>query len=141
MPLKPWILRRIRRELDKYPFVLENNEETIRFQFGKYIIQVNELAGYPFSPPRITIDGKILSYASSSLFPSRLIGEYSKKYNCPCCVSITCPDNWSPSFGIIHILHEFVGFVEKLKTHQKIKIFQSVNLPEDMIYEITSFLQ
>lgn len=139
MPIQPWLLRRLERELAEYPFFID--DETIHFSFGKYAIQISELGrrGYPFSPPRVTINGKNLSY-TPTYFPPRLIEGYAKKYKCPCCVSIMCPDNWSPSFRITDILNEYVGFVEKLKTFQKLKMFQAVRLPDDMIYEVASFL-
>jgi hypothetical protein len=50
-----------------------------------------------------------------------------------------CPDNWSPTLGITDILKEFLEFVETLKTFQKLKMFQDVDLPDDMIFEIASF--
>ena len=140
MPLKQWLLKRLTRELHDYQPVIDNEEETVTFQYGKYYIQVSELSkGYPFSPPRVSIDGKILAY-TPSFFPSRLISEYSAKHKCPCCVSITCPDNWSPSFRITDILKEFLEFVETLKTFQKMKMFNGANLPDDMIFEIASFI-
>jgi hypothetical protein len=138
MPIKPWQLKRLNRELRDYTFVLENDEETICFHFGKYFITLRDFARYPFFPPRVSIDGKELLY-TSAYFPPRLLEDYSKKHECPCCVSIMCPDNWSPSFGILDILNEYVSFVEKLITFQKLKMFQGVRLPDDMIYEITSF--
>lgn len=140
MPLKPWLLHRLSRELEDYqPVVIDDVKETVTFQYGKYTIQVSDLnQGYPFKPPRVSVDGKILAY-TPSFFPPRLISEYSKKHKCPCCVSITCPDNWSPSFRITDILKEYLDFVEKLKTFQKLKMFNGVNLPDDMIFEISSF--
>jgi ubiquitin-protein ligase len=128
------------RELEDYqPVVIDNVKETVTFQYGKYTIQVSDLnQGYPFKPPCVSIDGKILAY-TPSFFPPRLITDYAKKYDCPCCVSITCPDNWSPAFRITDILKEFLVFTEKLKTFQKLKMFAGVDLPDDMIFEINSF--
>ena len=140
MPLKPWLLNRLSRELEDYqPVVIDDVKETVTFQYGKYTIQVIDLnQGYPFKPPCVSIDGKILAY-TPSFFPPRLITDYAKKYDCPCCVSITCPDNWSPAFRITDILKEFLVFTEKLKTFQKLKMFAGVDLPDDMIFEINSF--
>jgi hypothetical protein len=138
MPIKPWQLKRLNRELRDYTFVLENDEETICFHYGKYFITVSDFTRYPFFPPQISIDGKLLSY-TSFYFPRRLLEDYSKKHACPCCVSIMCPENWSPALGILDILKEYVGLVEKLKTFQKLKMFRCVRLPDDTIYEITSF--
>lgn len=36
--MKPWQLKRLNRELRDYPFVLQNDEDTICFHFGKYFI-------------------------------------------------------------------------------------------------------
>ena len=137
--MRSWLLNRLNRELVDHPFVLDEKKETIHFSFEKYSIQISALDSYPFSPPRVTIDGKILSY-THTYFPARLINDFSKHNNCPCCVSILCPENWSPSFKILDILKEYVIFVEKLKTRQKLKMFHGVKLPDDMIYEIASFL-
>jgi len=136
--MKPWQLKRLNRELRDYPFVLQSDEDTISFHFGKYFIIASDFSRYPFFPPQISIDGKPLSY-TPSYFPPRLLEDYSKKHPCPCCVSIMCPENWSPSFGIKDILHEYVLFVNKLITFQKLKMFKGAKLPNDMIYEIASF--
>jgi ubiquitin-protein ligase len=123
MPFKPWLLNRLRKELKDYDSVMIDDEnETVSFQYGKYDIHVREFSkGYPFAPPRVSINGKTLAY-TPSFFPARLISDYSAKHKCPCCVSIMCPDNWSPTFGIADILKEFLEFVETLKTFQKTEI-------------------
>ena len=141
MPLKPWLIKRLMRELQDYDSVIDDVNETVNFQYGKYDIHVSEFSkGYPFQPPCVSINGKTLAY-TPSFFPPRLISEYSKKHKCPCCVSITCPDNWSPAFRITDILKEFLEFVETLKTFQKLQTFRDVNLPDDMIFEIASFFK
>ena len=58
MPIKPWQLKRLNRELRDYPFVLQNDEDTICFHFGKYFIK----ASVSLFPPQISIDGKPLSF-------------------------------------------------------------------------------
>lgn len=139
MSITPWQISRLNRELIHYTLV---DEETIRFQFKKYTIQVSGFAQYPFHPPhQISIDGKILSY-SPSYFPPRLIEGYSEKHGCPCCSSIMYEKNWSPSLRIIDILHEYERFIKNLKTFQQIQFFNHVNvkLPDDIISEIISFL-
>jgi len=139
MPLKPSLQKRLARELKDYPYVLDDDEKTIRFQYSKYAVIIREFnQDYPFKPPQVTIDEKLLSY-TPSFFPPRLLEEYCKTHKCPCCVSITCPDNWSPSFKITDILKEYLDFVEKLKTFQKLKMFKDVQLPDDMIFEISSY--
>ena len=144
MPIKQWQLNRIRSELGggDESFSYNEGEETVQFRYGKYDVQMSELTHYPFYPPLIHINGKHLSYTPKH-YPKRLYEEHtSSKYNnkCPCCVSIYCPDKWAPSLGINHIMNEYIAFVEKLKTYQKIKIFRDVMLPDDMIGEIISFL-
>jgi ubiquitin-protein ligase len=137
--MKPWLFRRLERELADHPFTSDGEDETVRFNFGKYAVEAYVGENYPFSPPRLTIDGKTLSY-TPTFFPPNLLASYAKEYTCPCCVSITCPDNWSPAFHILDVLREYVDFVEKLKTFQKMRMFRRVALPDDMIYEIGSFL-
>ena len=144
MPVKQWQLNRIKHELgggdDSFSF--DEDEDTVQFRYGKYMVKMSDLTHYPFYPPRMNINGRSLSY-NPRHFPKRLYEEHtSSKYNnkCPCCVSIYCADNWAPSLGIKHIMNEYIAFVETLKTYQKIKIFRDVMLPDEMIQEIISFL-
>jgi ubiquitin-protein ligase len=142
MPIKQWQLTRIRRELadidDSFFF---DGEETIEFQYGKYAVIMSGLTSYPFSPPHVNINGQILSYTPRN-FPKRLYKEHTLTYphKCPCCVSIYCTENWSPALGIKHIMKEYIEFIEKLKTYQKIRMFQGIRMPDDIIKEIISFL-
>ena len=138
MAITPRQISRLNRELSDYPYTLID-EETIQFQYKKYSIQVGGFTSYPFHPPQVSIGGKILSY-SSHFFPSRSTKGYSKKHGCPCCTSIVCANNWSPSLGIIAILNEYELFIKNLKVFQQKQVFQYVNLPDDMIGEILSFL-
>jgi hypothetical protein len=139
--IKPWQLKRIQTELTDHAYTFDG-DETIEFRYAdKYEVKMSDLNRYPFFPPQTIIDGIAMSYASLA-FPRRLYAEYFLKHDnkCPCCMSIACENNWSPSLGIMDILKEYFGFVETLKTYQKIKIFRDVNLPDDMINEIISFL-
>ena len=142
MPIKQWQLNRIRKELanidDSFVF---DGEETVEFRYGKYAVEISGLTSYPFFPPHVNIDGQILSYTPRN-FPERLYKEHLLTYlnKCPCCMSIYCADNWSPSLGIKHIMKEYIGFIEKLKTYQKIRMFQDIRLPDGIIKEIISFL-
>jgi hypothetical protein len=141
MPIKPWQLKRIQIELIDHAYTFDGDETIEFFYANKYQVKMCDLVRYPFHPPQITIDGITLSYASST-FPRRLYAEYFLQNNnkCPCCISIACANNWSPSLGIIDVMKEYVRFVETLKTYQKIKIFGDIHLPEDIIKEIISFL-
>lgn len=138
MSITPRQISRLNRELKEHPFMFID-EETIKFNFKKYTIQVSAFAQYPFHPPKVSINGKILSY-SPYFFPSRSIEGYSGKHGCPCCTSIMCANNWSPSLGIISILNEYELFIKNLKKFQQIQVFKHVKLPDDMIGEIISFL-
>jgi ubiquitin-protein ligase len=66
---------------------------------------------YPFSSPKIYINeepyGKILSDKFLNL--NKFISEKMRKFyskNCLCCSSITCSNNWSPSFSINNLIKE-----------------------------------
>jgi len=66
---------------------------------------------YPFSPPKLYINeepyGKILSDKFLNL--NKFISEKMRKFyskNCLCCSSITCSNNWSPSFSINNLIKE-----------------------------------
>ena len=95
---------------------------------------------YPFRPPKITINNIRLIY-DMSLFPARLWKKHFDTFNkCMCCDNIQCPSKWSPVFNIFDIINEYESFKERLKTIQKKYMFQFVNLPDDMIYEICGYL-
>jgi len=138
MSITPRQISRLNKELSEYPYTFTNNE-SIAFVFKKYSIQVDGFLLYPFHPPQVSINGRILSY-SPSFFPLRMLEEYAKIHGCPCCTSITCPNNWSPSLGLLAILEEYETFIQKLKTFLQVKVFKQVILPDDMIGEIIAYL-
>lgn len=66
---------------------------------------------YPFSPPKIKINNQSYHYFLQS--------NNLKKINlkkCLCCSSIVCPNNWTPSYGIIHIINEIYNNIYIKKT-------------------------
>uniref|UniRef100_A0A6C0CPB8 Uncharacterized protein n=1 Tax=viral metagenome TaxID=1070528 RepID=A0A6C0CPB8_9ZZZZ len=131
--------RRLHRELDKYsPIFLEDYNRVIFSYFNK-VVSVLLDEKYPFYCPIIILNNEIMSYTSQK-FPNRLLTEYVEKNGCPCCSSMTCPDNWSPALGIINILEEYDTFINKLKMYQKIRMTKRLKIPDDMIGIIISFL-
>jgi len=131
--------KRLKRELHGYEYQHTSAYTTSFIYNGKkvYIVHNNL---YPFTPPRITINHVPLSYSRTS-FPPRLWEKYYDQYHkCMCCENIQCPEKWSPTLNIFDILKEYESFKDKLKTIQKKYMFQFINLPDDMIYEILGYL-
>ena len=131
--------KRIRRELRDYDYQHTSAYTTLFLYKGK-IVEINHNSHYPFIPPRITIDDVPLCYSRNS-FPPRLWDKYYDQFKkCMCCENIRCPEKWSPTFSVFNILNEYELFKDKLKTIQKKYMFQFINLPDDMIYEILGYL-
>lgn len=135
----PSWFRRIWNELKDYDHIIENNVFTLNYNQKQYIIDVGKF--YPFRPPELIISNcNIISY-NPRLYPIRLWNAYKKETGeCICCHNMLCPDNWSPACRIFHVIHEYETFIERLKTIQKKRIFQHVQLPDDMIYYILDFV-
>ena len=136
---RPSWYRRIYNELKNYEHSIEGNMFILKYNQKRYTIDVGNY--YPFRPPELILSNQhIISY-SPKLYPNRLWTEYQKETGeCMCCHNLLCPDNWSPANNIVHVIDEYEAFIDRLKTIQKKRIFQSVNLPDDMIYYICMFL-
>ena len=132
--------RRIRKELINYDIHIDNDSNSVEFDFKGDHIRAHFLRPYPFNPPIMYKNGTRISFEPSQ-FPKRLIAQYTESARpCMCCNTITCPNNWSPVRRILHILSEYNTFIDQLKIYHKIRIFQDVYLPDDMIKNIVSFL-
>ena len=132
--------RRIRRELKNYDIHIDCDSNSVEFEFEGDRIRAHFLRPYPFNPPIMYKNGRHISFEPSQ-FPKRLMAQYTKSARpCMCCNTITCPNNWSPVHCILHILREYNTFINQLKIYHKIRIFQDICLPDDIIKSIVSFL-
>jgi hypothetical protein len=131
--------KRLMRDLRDYEYQHTSIYSTSFIYKDKNVdIEHNNL--YPFRPPKITINNVNIIY-SRNLFPTRLWKKHFDTFNkCMCCENLLCPGKWSPTLNIFDILNEYEAFKERLKTIQKKYMFQFVNLPDDMIYEIMGYL-
>ena len=133
---------RIRKDITEYTdtYTYNADENTMSFRYDNKDI-VMHIDNFPFKPPKIDINTKPLIYCPSN-FPRRLWDRYMHRYpdKCPCCKSILCGNNWTPSYRISHIFTEYNDFKEQLKTFAKILVFEHSFLPDDMIREIITFL-
>ena len=118
--------------------VIENSNE-LYFNYKNKNMHVIFTRPYPFNPPDIYIDDKYLTY-TYSCFPNSLLNHYITKHSCMCCKSVLCSNNWSPMFTLKTIFDEYFTFVEILKNYSRVRIFKYINLPDDMIHEIVSYL-
>lgn len=134
--------KRIKRELMNYNYVCNYNSEPnsvlLNFNEKRVIIKMKN---YPYKPPKIIINDKALIYCPS-VFPIRAWQMYIKLYpgQCPCCKTILCEYNWSPCYGIIQILREYYGLIDKFKIICGILMVGRLQLPDDIIREISSYL-
>jgi hypothetical protein len=133
------IKRRLHYELRLYSPVFSDNYSNVTFKYFEKTVSVPLDKTYPFYCPIISVNNQYINY-NLNKFPKRLLTEYVEKNGCPCCHSMTCPDNWSPALGIINILTEYDTFINKLKMYQKIRMTKKLKIPDDMIGMIISFL-
>jgi len=131
--------KRLSRDLRGYEYHHTSVSST-SFLYKNKTINIEHNNEYPFRPPKIAINNVRLVY-DMSLFPTRLWKKHFDVFNkCMCCENLLCNGKWSPVFNIFDILNEYEAFKEKLKIIQKKYMFQFVNLPDDMIYEILGYL-
>ena len=135
-----WVKRRLTKELHEVEYEIDDNERVVNMHYLNKDIRVLIPPNYPFIPPKIYINDHRLSYNPAN-FPRRLWNTYCKHHPCPCCSNRLCANNWSPSRTIVSVMDEYNQFVNVLKTYHNFFIFQHKNsLPDDMLYEIFSFL-
>lgn len=131
--------RRLHNELNKYSPIFSDDYLNVSFNYLNKEVSVILDKYYPFRCPIVFYNKQYISYRINSI-PKRLLQEYVQKKGCPCCSSMTCPDNWSPALGIVNILREYETFMDTLKMYQKIRMTKYLQLPDDMIYVIITFL-
>tara|TARA_B100000524_G_scaffold319927_1_gene200117 strand:- start:102 stop:626 length:525 start_codon:yes stop_codon:yes gene_type:complete len=96
-----------------YNIVKFNNYELIiNLKIDKNVFGIEILISnlYPFEPPKVKINNKTYHFLLQSNNLKKI--NYEK---CLCCSSIICPDNWVPSYGIIHIINEIYQNIYKKK--------------------------
>jgi len=62
-----------------------------------------------------------------------IIDRYGLNAECVCCHNITC--EWAPSYGIEHMLKEYIKLHNYYKMFYKFRIFQKINGFDDLIYK------
>ena len=131
--------RRITKELTGYEYIIQNNFITLNYKEKQFLIEISN--HYPFRPPHLlTCNNKIISYSPMN-YPDKIWKQYRNDHNrCICCENMMCPDNWSPARVILHVVDEYLDFINALKTIIKKNICKKLRLPDDMIYMITSYL-
>jgi len=69
----------------------------------KFIINEN----YPFTPPKIFInDDNYNKFLNLRSLRFNSVLKYMKGYECLCCKSIICQNNWSPGYTIKNLINE-----------------------------------
>lgn len=131
--------KRVTKELTGYDYMIQNNFITLNYKEKYFLIEVPKY--YPFRPPQLlTCNNRIVSYNPRN-YPPNLWNQYRIEYNrCMCCENIMCPDNWSPARVILHVVNEYLDFINALKTILEKNICKKIKLPDDIIYVITSYL-
>ena len=122
--IKPAYLKRIQIEvpelLEKYSDVTiyyNKIQITIIIKNIKFILD----SCFPFAPPKVRVNN--ISYIQFLRAPTQRINKLINyfKQDCPCCKTIVCVRNWTPSTRILTIMEEIEKFVQ-LKEKIKYKI-------------------
>jgi hypothetical protein len=98
---------------------------------GDYTIKYSFMMpqNYPFIPPRISINGKNhLEFCNLHSDRFRTVLQYIKGFDCLCCHSYICKNNWNPGLTLDHIL-------KQINEYKKIKYDISLKLLADKIKE------
>ena len=98
---------------------------------------------YPFLFPKMFVhddfkDGPGIEYISWFLKlkdkNKNIIEQLGLKFDCVCCENITC--NWAPSYGVSHMIDDFIKNYEIYITLDKFRIiYQKINGFDELIYK------
>jgi|TARA_B110000093_G_scaffold150728_1_gene164860 ubiquitin-protein ligase len=138
-------MKRFKRDLEKESIeYFLNDDSYAKFQYNKYNIEMSITEAYPFHPPIVIINNKKISYSPYGI-PDRIYSIFLSHFKwCPCCRSITCFNNWAPSFSVIDIVKEYIKFINSMKSYYKMHILTTenidLNLPYEIIKEILSYV-
>ena len=138
--MTPLSLKRITRDLKNYTFVINENN-IVNVQYKNYQVSFFLNEDYPFKPPFLYLDNKLLNY-KYNYFPQRIFKLYiDNGHECPCCTNITCHGRWSPVFTVLNIVDEYnlikTNMVRSYKKH--ITSFIK-NLPDDVLGIIKEYI-
>ena len=135
------------RTNESYQIIVNDNNVEIEvcvFKIG-YIyntfFKFNILFDYPFKPPQIYLNGKnVKKYlVSTKLFQNEFKNQLGT--DCFCCKSITCINNWSPTYNIVNIIDEIVKYFKlKLKIIQCFILKKNIIFPDEINNLIISYM-
>jgi len=130
--------RRIEKELNNFEYTIDGNQ--LFFIYKKRRIRVELSETYPFIPPKVYVEGKLVRYKDSD-YPVIQWQAYEKKYNNMTSSTILYKENWTPVLGIISIIDEYFQFQDNMeKVRMQLLLEHCTTLPLDMIYEIVKFI-
>ena len=132
------MMRRLKNEFEKnddlsqYEFNKITNELTFIYKNKSHVKL--KLKTYPFSPPKnLHINNKIINYMNLGNKP--MLKKYFNVY-CLCCISITCPNNWSCMKSINDIMKEYISYKTLINTSMVFYYLEKKTIIPDEIIEI-----
>jgi len=130
--------RRIEKELNNFQYIIDGNQ--LFFIYKNRPIRVHISESYPFIPPKVYVEDKLVQYTRSD-YPINQWKAYEKQYHNISSSTILYKENWTPVLGIISIIDEYFQFqneMEKIRT--QLILENHTTLPSDIIHEIVKFL-
>lgn len=130
---------RINDECIEWPDDLNKDVVTIKIR-NNVILNIYEL--YPFKCPKMYINNidHIEWFLKQKHKYKNLVDKMNIKINCICCKTITC--DWTPTFGLIHMIEEYDTYNNDYSTLKKFSIiYQKIIRFDNLIYQkIINFL-
>ena len=138
--MKPLSLKRINRDLENHEYNINENN-IVNFHYNNYNIAFYLNEDYPFKPPVLYLNNKLLSYRYY-YFPPKILKLYIESgRDCPCCYNLSCHNQWSPALSILNIVDEYRSIIIKMIDIYKKHIVSFIpNLPDDIIGIIKEFI-
>lgn len=144
--------KRLNKELESFePFTYEKTFciktrcHNLKCIIDDYYLKFKIPYYYPFKPPTLyVIRGKnnekeyINTFIDFKIKNTNFIEllERAKKYECPCCYTITCM--WSPAYKLKNIINEFLEFEETKKNIFNLFLFHKEKIFIDDIFFLIS---
>jgi hypothetical protein len=112
--------KRILKELHKHNIKFtklekkEDNSWELHYKQIKFIIPCD----YPFKIPFLYVKGnKYIQMLNNATY-------LLNKKECLCCISILCPNNWSPIHNIKDIINEYNNIAKQMILSKNLKVFK-----------------
>ena len=138
--MTPLAIKRLSRDLQNHEYNINENN-IVNLQYKNYNLSFYLNEDYPFKPPFVYINNKLISYRYL-YFPHKIFQLYiDSGHNCPCCENLSCHGKWSPVFTVLNIIDEYKLVITNMVRFYKKYITSFIpNLPDDILGIIMEYI-